>query len=202
MSPAIISIIVSVFSLAVSATTAWLSLLRRGRLAMTMPSVVFFGYDEVPRAIPKVFLRTLLYSTATQGQVVETMYLTVNYPRGGRRVFSTWGLDEGSKLVPGSGLYVGRSGVAANHHFLHSMHDLPFDFQPGIYRLEVFARVVGRRRPRRLALVSIDLSQANAHALGKHDGVVFERTPDTLEYLGHIQQRPPERLGKAALPQS
>jgi hypothetical protein len=202
MSPAIISIIVSVFSLAISGTTAWLSVFRRGRLAMTMPSVVFFGYDEVPTTIPKVFLRTLLYSTATQGQVVETMYITVNYPSGGRRIFSTWGLDEGSKLVPGSGLYVGRSGVAANHHFVHSMHDLPFDFQPGVYRLEVSARVAGRRQPCRLALVSIDLSHANAHALSKHDGVVFERTPDTLEYLGHIQQRPAVRRGKAPVPKS
>lgn len=187
MNSAVVGIIISVVSLTISATTLWLSVLRRGRLAMTMPSVVFFGHDSVPKVTPKIFLRTLLYSTAVQGQVVEAMYVVVRYPGGGRSIFGFWGLDEGSKLVPGSGLYVSRSGVAANHHFVHSVHDLPFDYRSGVYRLEVFARVVGRRKPHRLAMVSIHLSHANARALENHQGVLFERTPETLEYLGHIQ---------------
>ncbi|MBL7507898.1 hypothetical protein INQ20_26675, partial [Escherichia coli] len=66
-----ISVPISIASLAVSVGTFWLVLLRRGRLAMTMPTIVFFGHDIVPKPTPKIFLRTLLYSTAAQGQVVE-----------------------------------------------------------------------------------------------------------------------------------
>lgn len=193
MNPAIIGIIISVLSLTISATTLWLSVLRRGRLAMTTPSVVFFGYDEVPTTTPKIFLRTLLYSTAAQGKVVEAMYLTIHYPAGEKRIFGFWGIDEGSKLTPGSGLYVSRTGVAANHHFVRSVHDLTLDFPPGLYRLEVFARVVGVKRPRRLAAVSIDLSEDNARALDTRNGVLFERTPDTLQYLGHARPAPEGR---------
>lgn len=58
---------------------------------MTKPTIVFFGYDTVPKPTPKVFLRTLLYSTATRGQVIEGMRVIVRY-EGGERVFSFWGL--------------------------------------------------------------------------------------------------------------
>lgn len=90
---------------------------------MTIPSIVFFGYDEIPKSTPKVFLPTLLYSTATQGQVIEGMHVILRYPRGGDRVYGFWGYDEGSKLVPGGGWYVGCTGVAANHHFVQSVHE-------------------------------------------------------------------------------
>ena len=65
----------SALALGVSASTAWLTLFRHGKLRMTQPTVVFFGPDggrrdgQKPRL--KVFLRTLLYSTSRRGQTVE-----------------------------------------------------------------------------------------------------------------------------------
>ena len=70
-----ISIYISVLSLCISLTTAWLTLFRRGRLLMTRPNIVFFGFDDVPKTTAKIFLRTLLYSTAVRGQVVEGMFV-------------------------------------------------------------------------------------------------------------------------------
>lgn len=187
MSGAMFGIILSVLSFAVSALTFWLNWGRRGRLAMTRPNVVFFGFDAEPVLRAKVFLRTLLYSTATQGQVVEAMYVELRHAGGLRRTFSFWGYDEGSKLVPGSGLFVSRSGVAANHHFVQSTDDLPMIFDPGVFELGIVARVVGRRRPLKLSTVRVDLSIANAHALSKGGGIVFELSPATGEYKGHVR---------------
>lgn len=62
-----ISIPISLVSLAISLGTFWLAFMDRGRLKMTKPTIVFFGFDEVPKPTPKVFLRTMLYSTATRG---------------------------------------------------------------------------------------------------------------------------------------
>jgi hypothetical protein len=184
--PVIIGIAISVLSLVISATTLWITLLHRGRLAMTMPSIVFFGFDDIPRPTAKVFLRTLLYSTSTKGQVVEAMYVKLRRHQGGRCTFSFWGYDEGSRLVAGSGLYVSRAGVSANHHFVQSAQEMSYSFQEGDYTVDVFARLAGRRKAVHLAKFQVNLSSANAHALKGHNGILFERSPETQEYLGRI----------------
>lgn len=121
------SITISVLALAVSTVTAWLTLFRRGSVKMTQPTVIFFGPDT-PRArddnpLPKVFLRTLLFSTTRQN-------------------FNIWVYGD-EKLVRGSGLFVGETGVAANHHFLTPRDGSGFCFTEGRYRLEVFAHLLG-----------------------------------------------------------
>jgi hypothetical protein len=106
---ALLSVLISLLSLAVAATTLWFNLLNRGRLAMTPPTLVFFGYDTVPKLTPKVFLRTLLYSTAARGQIIAGMHVNV-IRNGNQQLFSFWGYGETKNLVPGSGLYVGKPG--------------------------------------------------------------------------------------------
>jgi hypothetical protein len=59
-----VTIVIATLSLCISLLTAWLTLFRRGRLQMTKPAVVFFGFDNVPKTTAKIFLRALLYSTA------------------------------------------------------------------------------------------------------------------------------------------
>ena len=55
-----VSLAASVLALAVSATTAWLTLFRRGTVRMTQPTLIYFGSDK-PRLgqqpPPKIFLR-------------------------------------------------------------------------------------------------------------------------------------------------
>lgn len=87
---------------------------------MTRPTVVFFGPDgrrgdgEAPRL--KVFLRTLLYSTARRGQTLESMHVNLRRAESTQN-FSIWVYGD-DRLARGSGLYVGHDGVACNHHFL------------------------------------------------------------------------------------
>jgi hypothetical protein len=73
MAGEITSIVISVIALAISATTAWLTLFRKGMVKMTQPTVIFFGPDGLG-GTPKIFLRTLLYSTSKRGQMVENMF--------------------------------------------------------------------------------------------------------------------------------
>jgi len=61
-----LALVVSFLALAVSTLTAWLTLLRRGEIRMTLPTLIYFGPDGGSRAEAppeKGFLRTLLYST-------------------------------------------------------------------------------------------------------------------------------------------
>ena len=108
----IVSAVVSCLALTISAITAWLTLFRRGTVRMTQPIMVAFVHDPSPQKIsPKVFFRTLLYSTSQRGQVVESMF--VKLKRGESiQTFSFWVYGERAALVRGSGIYVGREGVA------------------------------------------------------------------------------------------
>lgn len=181
-----ISIPISLVSLAVSLGTFWIAFIHRGQLKMTMPTIVFFGYDMIPHATPKVFLRTLLYSTATRGHVIEGMFIEVSRDSERSQVFSFWGYGEGEKLTAGSGLHVGRTGIAANHHFVLSIHEDDYRFEAGEYDIIVLASVVGRKNAVQLATIRLTLGRDLAGAIARYEGVLFERNPSG-EYVGHIR---------------
>ncbi len=183
------SIIIAVSAVIISAITMWLTLIHRGQLKMTRPSVVFFGYDFDPTPSPKIFLRTLLFSTSNQGRVIETMYIRI-INRQENEIFSFWGYEDTGRLVPGSGLYVGRAGVSSNHHFVKARHKSDYCFLEGSYRLEVFANIVGKRASARLYGIDLVLTTDHAAALAKHEGVLFELKPDSQVYVGALRGAP------------
>ena len=180
-----VSISISVISLVVSLGTFWLAFLRGGALKMTTPTIIFFGYDVVPKVTPKVFLRTLLYCTAIKGKIVEGMYVSVRH-RDSEQVFGFWGYGETEKLTHGSGLYVSKTGVSANHHFVLSVHASEYAFDAGDHLITVFARIVGDKKPTQLAQIVVNLKPELADALGHRKGVLFERTAEG-QYEGHTQ---------------
>src|SRR5580658_10281039 len=139
------SLTISVLALGVSSVTAWLTLFRRGTVKMTQPTVIFFGPD-IPRVsgrpqLPKVFLRALLFSTSKLGRVIECMYVAL-WRNETRQNFNVWVYGD-ERLVRGSGLFVGETGVEANHHFLTPQDENSFRFTEGRYTLDVFARLLG-----------------------------------------------------------
>jgi hypothetical protein len=114
------SITISILALCVSSGTAWLTLFRSGTVKMTQPTVIFLGPDP-PRSrnespSPKIYLRTLLFSTSQRGRVIQSMYVALSRNEM-RQNFNIWVYGE-ERLVRGSGLFVGETGVVANHHFL------------------------------------------------------------------------------------
>jgi len=130
-----VAVTISVLALVVSATTAWLTLFRRGTVRMTQPTVIFFGPDT-PRSrddmpLPKVFLRTLLFSTSKRGRVIESMHVSLARNETHQN-FNIW-VHGDEKPVRGSGLFIGESGIAANHHFLTPKDGASFRFTAGRY---------------------------------------------------------------------
>ncbi|WP_175772016.1 hypothetical protein [Paraburkholderia phenazinium] len=185
---AIGSTIISLMSLAVSVSTMYFAWLRRGGLRMTTPAVVFFGFDVVPKCTAKIFLRTLLYSTAAKGQVIEGMYAKL-LRDDTEQTFGFWGYGETNVVTPGSGLYVGQTGVTVNHHFVVSVHQPAYEFVTGVYEVEVFARIVGRSVPIRLARITLSVDQEQETILRNRSGVLFELQPDSGTYAGHASVR-------------
>jgi hypothetical protein len=156
------SLAISTLSLAISAATAWLTLFRRGTVKMTQPTVIFFGPD-VPRSrgeapLPKIYLRSLLFATSKRGRVIESMHVAL-YRNEMHQNFNIWVYGERDRLVRGSGLFVGETGVSANHHFLTPEDGKTFSVIEGHYKLEVFAHRLGDPKPIRLFSQELDLSR-------------------------------------------
>ncbi len=178
----------------ISALTAWLTLLHRGTIKMTQPTIIFFGPDG-SFGPPKIFLRTLLFSTARKGQIVENMYVKLHRGETAQN-FNIWVYGEKDTLARGSGLFVSREGLACNHHFLLPKDGTPFEFLPGEYSLSVFASLLGRR-PIRLFTQKIVLSKEFADEINSEkSGVYFDWGPDSESYHAHLDKNSNKSLSQ------
>jgi hypothetical protein len=171
-----------------------MTLLRRGKILMTQPTVIYFGPDGSRSGLEpshqKVFFRTLLYSTGKRGRIVENMFISLQ--RGEtRQNFNIWvyGDDE---LRRGSGLFVPDDGIVMNHHFLPPPDLASFVFSSGHYVLEVFATIVGKPQAKSLFVVHLDIDSETATALKQaNSGLYFDWGPDAGRYDHHVNLPPP-----------
>jgi len=186
------SLVVSVLALTVSALTAWATLLRRGTVRMTQPTVVYFGPDAAPKfngpPPPKIFLRTLLFSTGKRGRMIESMHVKVTRNESVQN-FNIW-VYGNDRLERGSGLFVGEQGISANHHFLTPKDGGSFSFVAGRYKIELFAKMLGGRTDTALWSHTFDISEEHERAMrDEMSGLYFDWGPDSRSYLPHVEAK-------------
>ncbi|MCB9978880.1 MAG: hypothetical protein H6862_04675 [Rhodospirillales bacterium] len=188
------STVLSVAALIVSVTTMWLTLLRKGSIRMTQPTVIFLGQMGGDKKSSKIFFRTLLYSTSKKGRVIENLYVRLKRSET-QQNFNIW--VYGSKeLNRGSGLFIGDTGIASNHHFLLPTDVESFVFKAGNYSLEIYAQIIGDKNTKLLHQVDLTISQQEAELLKQGDkGIYFDWGPDSKKYHTHIDSRPPKIKG-------
>jgi|SRR5580658_7209207 hypothetical protein len=186
----VLAIAISTLALAVSAATAWLTLLRRGTVKMTQPTVIFFGPDG-PRSssLPepqKIFLRALLFSTSKRGRIIENMYVSLSDARA-TQDFNVWAYGEKNELVRGSGLFFGETGVEANHHFLVPKERASFRFVAGQQQLDVYAHLLGDAKRTLLFSQTLEISYEATDAMSAAGaGLYFDWAPDKRQYVSHV----------------
>ena len=186
----------SSLALLVSGTTAWLILFRKGKLAMTQPTVVFFGPDgsRFDSNKNKVYLRTLLYSTAKKGQVIESLHIALHRNES-KQNFNIWVYGEKGDLKRGSGLFIPQEGVTYDHHFLLPADGANFQFLSGSYSLVVFAKLVGNDSVQQLSSVNLSVSETQEDKLAEpNTGIYFDWGPDQQSYHSHTDSKPEQEL--------
>ena len=159
---------------------------------MTQPTQIYFGPDQPnlneDSPCPKIYLRTLLFSTSKRGRVIENMYVAVTRDET-RQNFNIWVHRENGKLVRGSGLFVGEIGVTVDHHFLTPSDASSFRFDAGQYRVEVFAHLVGDKNRIMLFSQPLEVTQEDATKLKNRDmGLYFDWGPDASRYVSHVRK--------------
>jgi len=185
------SFVISCFALVVSGVTAWLTFFRKGRLVMTQPTSIFLGPDGpmFDRGKNKVYLRTLLYSTAKRGHVLESLHLAVHRNET-KQNFNIWVYGKKGDLERGSGLFVPQEGLTLDHYFLLPADGADFAFLEGTYVLTVFAKVVGQPKSTELLSIRLSISEAHAKSLNQPGtGIFFDWGPDQQSYHPYVQHR-------------
>ena len=182
--------VVSLCSLATSSLVAYLTLIRKGRVMMTQPTTLYFGVDagrnDTKGYGSKVFLRTILYSTAKRGNVISSLH--VRLTRGeSTQTFNVWVYGD-EKLVRGSGLYVGEQGTVMNHHFLPPKDETEYRFLSGQYRLELFVAHIDHSTPQLLWSTTLDLPRDLAERMENAPlgGIYFDWQPNLQTYHPHL----------------
>lgn len=192
----VISLVFSCLALIVSGVTAWLTFFRKGKLVMTQPTVIFFGPDgsRFDSGKNKVYLRTLLYSSAKQGQVVESIHVSIQRYES-KQNFNIWVYGEKSELKRGSGLYVPQEGVTFDHHFMLPEDGANFMFLAGPYKLTVIAKLVCTSTPVVLSEINLAVSEIQAEKLSQpNNGLYFDWGPDQQAYQSHINSKPDKEV--------
>lgn len=189
----LLSFTISAAALAVSALTAWFTVLRRGRLQATWPSMVYLGPDGRSGGPPKVVLRFLLFTGGARGQAIEHMHVRLSL-RDRAQSFSVWVHDDGNGLVRGSGLHVPPTGLPAYHHFLLSKSETDFQFAAGQAIVEVYAKPVGSAAVRLLRVGPLSISPDHAEAMRSgRAGLFFDWSSDANDFDSHLDSGEPLR---------
>ena len=165
-------------------------MLRKGTVKSTHPSFIAIRYDFVSKRHPqaKVFLRSCLYSTSKRGIVVENLFLNVIHD-GKSEEFSFWGYGE-KDLSRGSGLFVGENGVVTNHHFNPLNANELYAFNPGIYKIELMAKLVGRKSLLCLSKISLEVPKgAFEEGVTDNIAIYYNWSPLEQKYIASIEDR-------------
>lgn len=178
------SIFISIISLLISGLTFWLTKVKKGSIKMTKPTVIFMGPDGQGSNHKKIFIRTLLFSTADNGRYVQNMYIRLQRGESVQN-FNIWVYDDNSGLVRGSGLYISRTGLACNHHFLMPRDGSKYEFLEGAYTLQIFIEPIAGK-PHKLfeQMLSINKDQEK-EMRNKGVGIYFDWAPNTQSYDSH-----------------
>jgi hypothetical protein len=184
----VLSIIISSTALMISVLTFWLTRMKKGIVKMTRPTVIFFGPDGGGEKHNKVFIRTLLYSSSDRGQYIQNMFIRLQRGESVQN-FNVWVYDD-KGLVRGSGLFINKSGIACNHHFLLPKDGNGYSFLSGDYLLQVYVETVDQN-PRKIFEQKLHLTkEQQEQMLAKKAGTYFDWAPNTQNYFSHVDSNP------------
>lgn len=147
---------------------------------MARPTIIFFGPDGPDSDLKKVFIRTLIYSTSEKGQYIQNMWIRLTRGESTQN-FNIWVYDNDG-LVRGSGLFIGKSGIASNHHFLMPNDKTKYEFLQGDYLMEIFVELVGKKPKKIFEQILILTEAQEAKIKDENVGVYFDWAPNTQSY--------------------
>lgn len=175
------SVIASSLSLILSLFTFWMLYFYKGKIKMTQPTLIAFGRDAPNFQEPKIYLRTLIFSTAKRGCIIENIFLKVHQGESLQN-FNIWVYGQKNNLSRGSGIYVGQDGIVCDHHFLLPKDCIGYKFSTGDYKIEIYASILGIKKYFLLKTLIVTLNPDHAQNFRKKKIIFFDWAPNTKTY--------------------
>jgi len=186
------STILALTAIGISVATAWFSLFHKGTVRMTQPGIfAIMAKDQSRNGTPKIFVRTLLYSTGRRGYAVENLFAEMHCGDT-MQPFFFWGHGEREQLVPGSGLFVGPEGREGNHHFLIFKEGSDYLFPSGDCSLKIYGKLMNKSKPKLLRQIEFSLTESEAATLAEDpdSAVIFNWYSGEQRYRPQVDRRP------------
>lgn len=181
-----LAICVSIFSLAISAITFWLTSLRRGKLICLHPLSIHIGKLS-EQSIQVMFRQLCLASTGFKGVFLESLCVAVSRNTS-RQIFDVWVHGKGDDLVRSSGAKVSEDGFISDHYFLLGKDAEHYRFEAGKNQIELFAKVWGKSQPMKVFSVEVWLSDNEASALQRpNTSVNCDWSQEEQKYINSIK---------------
>ena len=190
----IIAIFLSTIGVLISSITFWILYLHKGTVEITRPRLISLGYERHNDCrTPKVFIRSLLYSTSHKGTVIENMRVKVA-DRNNSEDFGLWAYGV-EKLLVGSGLFVSKEGKDYNHHFVPIAFSSDYEFSAGEIQLEIYATITHHKKDKLLNRITLSLTKEHEDALKKEDMIIFNWESTLNKYEPCVSKPNTAKLG-------
>lgn len=185
-----ITLVISILALIISGLTFWLTKVKSGIIKMTRPTTIYLGPDQVGKGPPKIFIRTLLYSTSDKGKYIQNMHVRLQRSESVQN-FNVWVYKESNyEPVRGSGLFVNKNGIVCAHHFYMPKDGTNYNFLAGKYLLQIYAESVDEAS-RKIFEQSLTLTKDEEEEMKRQKvGTYFDWAPNTQNYLSHVDTGP------------
>lgn len=190
-----LSLIMSFLSLILTLFTFWLLYLYKGKVKMTQPTLIAFGYDSSGIRESKIYLRTLIVNTAKRGCIVENIFLKVH--RGeSLQNFNIWVYGQKNNLSRGSGVYIGQDGIVCDHHFLLPKDCTSYEFSPGNYNIEVYFSILGVKKYFLARALELVLSYEHVKNIKEGKMIFFDWAPNTKTYYASVHDSRKQKIAE------
>jgi hypothetical protein len=194
----IIAIFLSTIGVFISSITFWILYLHKGTVKITKPRLISLGYERHDDCrTPKVFIRSLLYSTSHKGTVVENMRVKVSGCNNSED-FGLWAYGV-EKLLVGSGLFISKEGKDYNHHFVPIAFSSDFEFSAGEIKLEIYASIARHKKDKLLYSITLLLTKEHEDSFNDGEMIIFNWNSALNKYEACVSKSNTAKLGMLEL---
>ena len=184
----IIALIFSGVAIAISLLTFYFSQLRKGKVKLSKPNQIWFGLPDLSKKRRgHILIKSVLYSTGSQGQIIERLYAKLDTNNSSKE-FSGWVIGKQSDTYKPGGMKISKEGYVGDHHFIHPKDGTSYSFKTGDYLLRIFAKIAGKETDVLLQKINLEIPVNFSKNLSTAKGVYFNFHSSNGNYVAELDE--------------
>jgi len=167
------TLVISALALGISFYSLYKIHLQRGKVISSRPTKLFLFYPQDETERTGLQMTCFLYSTGSQGRVVEQLFVDLKAGENNRK-FNVWFAGSSTSRNQIGGLTVPKNGVSLDNLFFTSVGSEKLKYEVGKLKVNLLARIVGMKEVQVLSSTNVELTVLQVEALEAGKLVCFE----------------------------